>query len=93
MPTNMMAPDADAHATRQTAVEVIPQRRRCLGLCELDRLQGPLASVVLRLAAHRESLQLPTKRVVYPDAPHGLCNTSRFAARGAAEILEHVRGE
>lgn len=44
-----------------------------------------------RLAAHRESLGLPTKLVIYPGAPHGFFNTATFAGPGAQEIIEHVR--
>ncbi|HEU4615034.1 MAG TPA: alpha/beta hydrolase [Kofleriaceae bacterium] len=45
-----------------------------------------------RLAAHRESLGLPTRLVVYEGAPHGFFNYQIPAAeQGVREILEHVR--
>lgn len=45
-----------------------------------------------RLAAHRESLGLPTRLVVYDGAPHGFFNYQIPAAElGVREILEHVR--
>jgi acetyl esterase/lipase len=41
-----------------------------------------------RLAAHRESLGLPTRLVVYPGAPHGFFNRPLPAAdAGASEII------
>lgn len=44
-----------------------------------------------RLAAHRESLGLPTKLVVYPGAPHGFFNApSETCEAGAREIVAHV---
>jgi acetyl esterase len=43
-----------------------------------------------RLAAHRESLGLPTKLVVYTGAPHGFFNSRTFAGAGADEIIAHV---
>lgn len=44
-----------------------------------------------RLAAHRDQLGLPTKLVVYPDAPHGFFNLPGAAAdAGVAEIVAHV---
>jgi acetyl esterase/lipase len=44
-----------------------------------------------RLAAHRESLGLPTKLVVYEGAPHGFFNLPVPAAAAATtEIIEHV---
>jgi acetyl esterase len=44
-----------------------------------------------RLAAHRETLGLETKLVIYPGAPHGFFNTKMFADAGGTEIIEHVR--
>ena len=44
-----------------------------------------------RLAAHRESLGLETKLVIYPGAPHGFFNTKTFADAGGTEIIDHVR--
>lgn len=45
-----------------------------------------------RLAAHRESLGLPTKLVIYDGAPHGFFNVPVPAAEAAArEIIAHVR--
>jgi acetyl esterase/lipase len=44
-----------------------------------------------RLAEHRESLGLPTRLVIYPDAPHGFFSHPVPAAReGVREILGHV---
>lgn len=44
-----------------------------------------------RLAAHRASLGLPTRLVVYRDAPHGFFQFACDASReGAAEIVRHV---
>jgi acetyl esterase len=44
-----------------------------------------------RLAAHRESLGLPTKLVVYDGAPHGFFNVPvAAAAAGTREIIDHV---
>ncbi len=44
-----------------------------------------------RLAAHRESLGLPTRLVIYPGAPHGFFNLPVPAAdAGAREIIAHV---
>jgi acetyl esterase/lipase len=44
-----------------------------------------------RLAAHRESLGLPTKLVVYEGAPHGFFNApSEACDAGAREIITHV---
>lgn len=44
-----------------------------------------------RLAAHRDALGLPTRLVVYPDAPHGFFQfASEAAHEGAAEIVAHV---
>lgn len=44
-----------------------------------------------RLAAHRATLGLPTRLVVYPDAPHGFFNLPCAAAdAGVAEIIAHV---
>lgn len=44
-----------------------------------------------RLAAHRESLGLPTRLVIYPDAPHGFFNAPSSAADlGAEELIRHV---
>lgn len=46
-----------------------------------------------RLAAHREALGLPTRLVVYPDAPHGFFQFPCDAAHaGAEEIVQHVSG-
>ncbi len=46
-----------------------------------------------RLAAHRESLGLPTRLVIYPGAPHGFFNLPLpVAEAGAAEIIAQVRG-
>jgi acetyl esterase/lipase len=46
-----------------------------------------------RLAAHRESLGLPTKLVIYPGAPHGFFNSPTHAAEAAVrEIVDHVTG-
>lgn len=43
------------------------------------------------LAAHRESLGLPTRLVIYPGVPHGFFNLPIPAAEaGAAEIIDHV---
>ncbi|HEY5924233.1 MAG TPA: alpha/beta hydrolase [Kofleriaceae bacterium] len=43
-----------------------------------------------RLAAHRESLGLPTRLVVYPGAPHGFFNVPVPAAdAGVEEIIAH----
>lgn len=47
-----------------------------------------------RLAAQREAQGLPTRLVVYPDAPHGFFNyPSAVAAAAAEEIARHVLGE
>lgn len=44
------------------------------------------------LAAHREALGLPTRLVVYDDAPHGFFNVPADAASAAViEIIDHVR--
>lgn len=44
-----------------------------------------------RLAAHRESLTLPTRLVVYPGAPHAFFTApSATAEAGVREIIEHV---
>ncbi|HEY4183223.1 MAG TPA: alpha/beta hydrolase [Kofleriaceae bacterium] len=44
-----------------------------------------------RLAAHRESLGLPTRLVIYPEAPHGFFNLPCAASdAGIREIIEHV---
>lgn len=44
-----------------------------------------------RLAAHRESLGLPTRLVIYDGAPHGFFNVPVPAAEaGVREIIEHV---
>ena len=44
------------------------------------------------LTAHRQSLGLPTKLVVYDGAPHGFFNLPvPEAAAGAREIIEHVQ--
>lgn len=44
-----------------------------------------------RLAAHRESLGLPTRLVIYPDAPHGFFNFPCEAAeQGANELARHL---
>jgi acetyl esterase/lipase len=44
-----------------------------------------------RLGAHRASLGLPTKLVIYPGAPHGFFNLPGPAAdAGVHEILEHL---
>ncbi|MBA3391096.1 MAG: alpha/beta hydrolase [Deltaproteobacteria bacterium] len=44
-----------------------------------------------RLAAHRESLGLPTRLVIYPGAPHGFFNLPLPAAdAGVREIIDHV---
>jgi acetyl esterase/lipase len=44
------------------------------------------------LAARRESLGLPTRLVIYPDAPHGFFNVPHPAAdAGALEIIDHVQ--
>jgi acetyl esterase len=44
-----------------------------------------------RLAAHRESESLPTKLVVYEDAPHGFFNfPCRAGEESIAEIVAHV---
>jgi acetyl esterase/lipase len=44
-----------------------------------------------RLAAHRESLGLPTRLVLYPDAPHGFFHFHSAATHeAAAEIVAHV---
>ena len=45
-----------------------------------------------RLAAHRESLGLATRLVIYDGAPHGFFNVPVPAAAAAArEIIDHVR--
>lgn len=45
-----------------------------------------------QLAAHRTSLGLPTRLVVYPGAPHGFFNQPSAAAdEGAREIVAHVQ--
>lgn len=45
-----------------------------------------------RLAAHRESLGLPTRLVIYDGAPHGFFNVPVPAAEAAArEIIAHVQ--
>ncbi len=45
-----------------------------------------------RLAAHREALGLPTRLVVYPEAPHGFFQFPGDAAEnGADEIIAHLR--
>jgi acetyl esterase/lipase len=45
------------------------------------------------LAAHRESLGLPTKLVIYEGAPHGFFNVPVPAAAAATrEIIDHVIG-
>ncbi|CAN5282293.1 hypothetical protein BH11MYX1_BH11MYX1_56660 [soil metagenome] len=47
-----------------------------------------------RLAAHREALGLPTRLVIYPEAPHGFFNIPCPAADAALqEIIEHVSRE
>lgn len=44
-----------------------------------------------RFAAHREALGLPTRLVLYPDAPHGFFNMPNPAAEAATrEIVAHV---
>lgn len=45
-----------------------------------------------RLAVHRESLGLPTRLVIYPDAPHNFFNFAGSAAAegGVRELVEHV---
>ena len=45
-----------------------------------------------RLAAHRESLGLPTRLVIYDGAPHGFFNLAHHPAAEAAvrDIVEHV---
>lgn len=45
-----------------------------------------------RLAARRQELGLPTRLVVYPDAPHGLFNLATIPARELAvrELVEHA---
>jgi dipeptidyl aminopeptidase/acylaminoacyl peptidase len=44
-----------------------------------------------RLAAHRESLGLPTRLVIVPDAPHGFFTTpTPFAASGVRELIDYV---
>ena len=45
-----------------------------------------------RLAAHRVSLGLPTRLVVYPDAPHGFFNLAHHPAADASvgEIVAHA---
>jgi acetyl esterase/lipase len=44
------------------------------------------------LTAHRRSLGLPTKLVIYDGAPHGFFNLPvPEAAAGAREIIEHVQ--
>jgi len=45
-----------------------------------------------RLAAHREALGLPTRLVIYPDAPHGFFNQrgSAAAEAGVRELVAHV---
>jgi len=44
-----------------------------------------------RLAAHRESLGLSTRLVIYPGAPHGFFNLPSPAAEaGVREIISHV---
>jgi acetyl esterase/lipase len=45
-----------------------------------------------RLAAHRESLGLTTRLVIYPGARHGFFNgPGRAAAAAALQIVDHVR--
>jgi acetyl esterase len=45
-----------------------------------------------RLAEAREALGLPTRLVVYPDAPHGFFNVPSTARdEGVREIIEYVR--
>ena len=54
------------------------------GLCPVEQAH--------RLAAHRESLGLPTRLVIYPGAPHGFFNLPVPAAHaGADEIIAHAR--
>jgi acetyl esterase/lipase len=44
-----------------------------------------------RLAAHREALGLPTRLVIYPDAPHGFFSVPGAAAEsGVRALVEHV---
>jgi acetyl esterase/lipase len=44
-----------------------------------------------RLAAHREALGLPTRLVIYPDAPHGFFNQdSEVRTKATEEIIAHL---
>lgn len=44
-----------------------------------------------RLAAHRDSLGLARRLVVFPDAPHGFFNSpTPFAAKGVRELCDYV---
>lgn len=47
-----------------------------------------------RLAAHRTSLGLPTRLVIYEDAPHGFFNLAHHPAAeaGVREIVDHACG-
>jgi acetyl esterase/lipase len=68
---------------RQPAIPTLLLHGAADGLVPADQAR--------RLAAHRESLGLPTRLVIYPDAPHGFFNSPCPAASAAArEIIDHV---
>lgn len=70
-------------AARQTAAPMLLLHGTDDGLIPVEQAR--------QLAAHRESLGLPTRLVIYDGAPHGFFNLPvPEAASGAREIVEHV---
>ena len=71
------------HSAPQTATPTLLLHGAADGLVPVDQAR--------RLAALRESLELPTRLVVYDGAPHGFFNVPVPAAAAAVrEIIDHV---
>ncbi|HEY4059399.1 MAG TPA: alpha/beta hydrolase [Kofleriaceae bacterium] len=75
--------DRSPRGARQPTAPTLLLHGSADGLIHVDQAK--------RLAAHRESIGLPTRLVIYPGAPHGFFNLSCAASdAGAREIIGHV---